>query len=441
MNSSFYNGVAGMKAHQIGIDIIADNIANVNTPGFRATTAEFSTIYSEIAADNFLDPVSNDRGVGSVLSGSALNFNRGALIDSPNKYDLAIEGDGFFGLQDENGDRFYTRAGNFNRDAKGFLVDENGAFVLGTDAGNIQNGAIKSNPNMTIKVVDVKDQKPIHIPETLTINAEPTKNVHLIGPLDPTIKKELSPITHKMEEIRNKDVYQTEIYDSKGNTNLLAITFQKQIPQKSIGSIWDAKAVIKDSNGNIVSTKEGQIQFNENGALISNTLTSIDNNGTNITLNFGTPYSPNIKNSGYDGLIALANASEKDIKKNGNKAGVLLDYNIDAKGNILASFDNGKTIPIAKIVSFHFDNNQGLEKIGGTRFKESANSGKAKVYTSSDGTYADIASILNHKVEMSNVSITTALTELIVMQKAFDANSKSITTSDQLIQNAINMKR
>ncbi len=441
MNTSFYNGVAGMKTHQSGIDIVADNISNVNTPGFRATTAEFTTIYNETVADNFLDPVSNDRGVGSTVASTALKFTTGTLIDSENKYDLAIDGDGFFGVQDERGHKFYTRAGNFNRDGKGFLVNGDGAFVLGSSAGNVQNGVIKPNPSMTIKPGGVDEQKPIHIPDTLTINSEPTTYVNMKGSLDPTIKTEFSSITQKKEEIPNKEVYRTNIFDAKGNTNTLSVTFLKQVPQPPTETIWDAKAVITDEEGNTISSKDGQLKFDGNGALISNNLTSVNNNGTTVALNLGSPRSPNIPNSGYDGLISLTSAGVKSIDKDGNKEGSLQDYNIDDNGNILASFDNGKTIPIAKVVSFHFDNNQGLEKIGGTRFKETVNSGKPKFYIDKDGNFADTGAVLNHKVELSNVSMTTALTELLVMQKAFDANSKSITTSDQLIQNAINMKK
>jgi len=117
------------------------------------------------------------------------------------------------------------------------------------------------------------------------------------------------------------------------------------------------------------------------------------------------------------------------------------DYGIDALGNIQASFSNGKTIPISKVAIYHFRNEEGLEKLGNSTFKESVNSGKAKFFKDKDGNTLEISSIKNNKIEMSNLNLTTALTDLIVMQKAYDASSKSITTSDQMIQNAINMKR
>jgi len=116
-------------------------------------------------------------------------------------------------------------------------------------------------------------------------------------------------------------------------------------------------------------------------------------------------------------------------------------YYIDNNGILLASFSNGKTIPISKVATYHFQNEAGLEKVGNSKFKESSNSGKATFYTDAKGNFVDPSHVKSSKVELSNVDLTTALTELIAMQKAYDASSKSITTSDQMIQNAINMKK
>ncbi len=441
MNSSFYNGVSGIKTHQYGIDVLSDNIANVNTSGYKATSADFSTIYSQQLNCSLFDPTSNDIGVGSTAKGVRTDFSAGSIIDSENKYDMVIEGQGWFGVKDGKGETSYTRAGNFNRDADGFLVDANGNHVLGTLSGNVINNKIKKNPATSIALSKVSSQQAIQIPDSLTIPAVATTYVHFKGPLNPKKIEEISADGSKIEKA-NTEVYRSDVFDSQGNLNKLDITFTKEVPQAATSTTWFAKATIRDENGDILSTKEGKLDFNGHGALVGNTLTSIDNNGDPLALGFGTFYDPNKPNSGYDGLVSLAGLdSSRDIEKDGNPAGTLQDYGVDNLGNIQANFSNGKTVPIAKVAIYHFRNEEGLEKVGTSHYKPSANSGEAKFFKDQAGNTLQVSSIKNRKIETSNLNITTALTDLLVLQKAFDASSKSITTSDQMIQNAINMKR
>jgi flagellar hook protein FlgE len=442
MNSSFYTGLSGMKAHQYGIDVLSDNIANVNTSGYKATSVDFSTIYSQQMTGSLFDPTTNDIGVGSVGKGVRTDFSSGSIIDSENKYDMVIEGAGWFGVKDSNNDIAYTRAGQFSRDADGFLVDANGNYVLGTSANNVEGNSIKQNPSTTIELTDVENQQPIQIPDDLTIPSVASTYINFKGPLNPKKIEEVGP-DGNMVEVPNVEVYRADVYDSQGNTNKLDITFTKEIPQASSSTTWNATAVLKDANGNILSTEDGQLFFNGRGALTGSTLTSIiDNNGDPLALGFGTFYDENIPNSGYDGLVSLAGLdSSRDIEKDGNPSGTLLDYGVDNLGNIQATFSNGKTVPISKVAIYHFRNEEGLSKVGTSHYKVTANSGEAKFFKDQAGNTLQISNIKNRKVEISNINITTALTDLIVLQKAYDASSKSITTSDQMIQNAINMKR
>jgi flagellar hook protein FlgE len=442
MNTSFYTGLAGMKAHQNGIDMLSDNISNVSTPGYRATTAEFSTIYSNElnSMDILTDPTSNSIGYGSVFKGGSINFRNGTLVSSDNKYDLAIEGSGFFGVQNTKGETFFTRAGNFNRDANGMLTNSEGEYVLGISANNTNNDIVIKDPNLNIKVENAEKQSPIHIPDTLTIPANPSTFVNFSGPLDPTIKEEITTDGKKVQ-IPNVEVYRSEVQDGDGNTNKLEITFIKKVPQQDISTTWNAKAILRDENGNSISESEGVLEFNGHGALTSNTLTAINNNGTPLKIDLGSPYQKGVANSGYEGLVSLPNTGDRKVTKDGNREGVLSDYYIDSEGIFMASFSNGKTIPISKVATYHFQNEGGLEKVGNSKFQESSNSGKAVFFTDEKGNFVDSSSIKSSKIELSNVDLTTALTDLIAMQKAYDASSKSITTSDQMIQNAINMKK
>jgi len=442
MNTSLYNGIAGMKAHQNAIDLIADNVSNVNTPGYRSSTPEFSTVFSKQLAqlDQLSDPSSNDVGIGSIYSQSSINFSQGSLQDSDNQYNLAITGSGFFGVMDASGEIFYTRDGNFDVDVNGTLADPNGNYVMGISANNVKNGKIIKNPNTEIKAQKVGEQIPIKVPEELTYPPEPSTYVKLKGSLSPSIIKEVND-EGEVVQVPNIETFNADALDGEGNINNLNITFTKRVPQVGDSTTWDAQATITDKNGNTVSTKHGVLHFNGYGALLSNTLTSIDNNGTTIDIDMGSTYKDGVANSGYDGMKSIVNVEGKDIKIDGVKEGKLQGYAVDNNGMLIASFSNGRSVPIAKVSIYHFRNEAGLERAGNSLFRPGANSGKPTFFTDKNGDFVDPSQILSAKIENSNVDLTTALTELIAMQKAFDASSKSITTSDQLIQNAINMKK
>jgi flagellar hook protein FlgE len=442
MNSSFYNGISGIKTHQFGIDVWADNIAGINTVGFKASNPEFSSIFNTQLASSYTDPVFSDVGFGSTGQTTATSFKQGVTVSTDSKYDMAINGDGWFGVLNSSGEKFYTRAGAFQKDKDGYLVDNEGNYVTGTSANNFANGIVVDNPKQDLVLDNVEKQTKIYIPTKLVIPPAPTTKVSFSGSLNSDIVTKFSAETGKEEEVANVEVYRTNIFDANGDENLLEITLTKVIPQAATGIVWNAKAVVTDQNKNPISSKEGQISFNSRGAIIANTLTSIDNNGAETELNFGTFYDPTKPNSGFDGLVSLNGfVSERVTTKDGHKQGNVLDYGIDAKGTIIANFDNGQTLPISRIAIYNFKNDEGLEQSNPIYFKETANSGKARFYTDKDGNYLQGSSISNNKLEMSNVDLSSALTELLIIQKAFDASAKSITTSDQLIQNAINMKK
>jgi len=177
--------------------------------------------------------------------------------------------------------------------------------------------------------------------------------------------------------------------------------------------------------------------------LVSNTIKPLSNQGVELNINFGTLYNPTISSSGFDGLTSMNNINTKltGEEHNGYIAGELSDYVVGDNGYIYANFSNGKSTAIAKIPIFHFQNDQGLEKKGSNYFQNTSNSGQAFFYTDVNGNVIETSKIHSYMLESSNVELSTALTEMIVIQKAFEANAKSITTSDQMIQKAINMKK
>jgi len=443
MNSSFYNGISGIKTHQFGLDVWAGNIANANKVGFKISTPEFSTIYAQTMTASPTTPVANDVGTGSHIKASTVSFQQGSITKTENPFDLAINGEGWFGVVTPNGENLYTRAGLFNRDATGYLTDAAGNFLVGTVANNIKDGVVIDNPVRNLDLTAPEAQAKILLEDNIVMPAVPTNEVTFKGSLNSKPIYKLNQDNTKVE-IPNKENFQSLLINSDGTTNKLILDFTKVVPQAIDKTIWKAKATIVDKDNQTINSKEGELLFNDRGAMVANSLTSINNNGTEIKLNLGSIYDPNKPNSGFDGLFSYHSGEEyyaKSVTQNGKKGGSLTDYSVQDNGLIVAGFDNGDTIPIAKIGLYHFRNNAGLEQSSPIYYKQTANSGVPTFFKDKDGNTLNTATISSHALETANFSMATALTELIVMQKAFDASAKSITTSDQLIQNSINMKK
>jgi flagellar hook protein FlgE len=225
----------------------------------------------------------------------------------------------------------------------------------------------------------------------------------------------------------NNQNFGGNVFDKDGNEDLITFSFTKQkIINDKIQ--WNGKITIKDTNGNIISTNNQIFTFDQNGILIDPKTLTI-NSPQNININFNlTSYAKTTLKNSYS------------FSQNGLSKGYLQGYDISENGIIFANFSNSKSIAVGQIPVFHFQNPQGLENISGNLFKATDNSNKAFLYKK-DGEYIPYAKILSNKLETSNVNFTEAMTELIITQKAFSAAAKTVTTSDQMIQKAINLKR
>ena len=667
MNTSFYNGISGTKTHQFGLDVWADNISNVNTVGYKNSTPEFSTVFATTLSNSYFQPAISDIGLGSRPSGTALDTTQGIFQNTDRTFDLAIGGDGWFGVQGLDNQLYYTRAGNFGVNSNGDMVNEGGYYLLGSLGGNITPTSLspekleqfgryygKDGDNLgepyaisyvnDIPLGAVENQTKINLPDILYLPAEPTTYVNYQANLDPKIEeqnsytninednniiftptyptasisgtmanntdienlKEGDKITIVINDNNNKQVtvetrldanlnfsvndinisdldensiklgkeikvtqeipnvehFTTEVISPDGEKNFIDMTFTKRVPQESLETTWDAKIELLsfyedyiietydptktydpeiynvdlekgivtkiynpllykvDTKQNrvyeIIDSQTGDATFRGDGGLKQSNMPTLSNSGVPLELNIGEPYeemaltvsstqyqdgyvifsgnssldegeqvlvrftdsdgftrvatgrvnedgsweattkySPtdptipatdieayNIVHSGYEGMISHVDLDKARMAdKDGYVEGILKDYGMDTRGNVIAEFNNGRSIPVAKVAIYHFQNDQGLEKTTSTLFKESANSGKPIFYTNENGEAILGSQIFFNKLEGSNVNLATALTELIVIQKAFNANAKSITTSDQMIQNAINMKK
>jgi flagellar hook-basal body protein len=338
--------------------------------------------------------------------------------------------------------------------------------------GNIVNATANLDQNLkwTLNTKDISSLDTTN-PLTVIANAEvsqenSTNFVWHVKNKDISALNTTSTITttanlQTSQEIPNVEHSSTSIISPTGKKDILDMTYTKRVPQPANGSVWDASIQILsfyetynpsstydlatykvDKNAGkvytIVDSQTGVVEFDGAGRLLTSTIPTMSNGGASLAIDVGKPNS-------FTGLVSNTNLNvaktsyEKDPV--GVLPGMLNKYGVDENGNVVAEFYNGKTVPVAKIAVYHFQNDQGLLKSSSNLFQESSNSGKPIFYTDVNGNFRETSKILSYKLENSNVDLSVALTELIAVQRSFDSSAKIITTSDQMIKNAINMKR
>jgi len=413
MTQAFYTGISGLQTYQTGIDTVSNNLANMSTIGFRGYNTEFSSLFERSV--NTGANMSDSIGIGVQAQANTMDRSMGSLLLSDRSTDLAIMGDGWFGVT--NGDNtLYTRAGDFGFDRDSDLVTTDGYHILGTMGNNINDGVLTGVLN-GIPLGDIGSQEKLNFPNSLTYPAEPSTIASFTGNIG--TEAEITAVG-------------ASVVDSEGNRNHLRLEFTQILPQVGDGTQWDVIATTQNLDGDIIyDTQTGGVEFDGRGALISNTLSSIDNNGAQVTIDIGT---------GFEGIVAISNVPVSvSSMSDGVIAGDLEGYTIDANSEVIATFTNSMQSSVGKVAVYHFINEQGLDRTTGTRFSKSSNSGEAFFYTDGNGQNITGSSVANHKLESSNVRMEVGLTDLIIYQRAYDANSKSITTADEMMQKALSM--
>lgn len=239
------------------------------------------------------------------------------------------------------------------------------------------------------------------------------------------------------------------IYNADGSISTLKYNLQLVTPRADGENyVYNITAGVYNASGELVGSEStGTMTFNQYGALIGNTLPSVPNpNGGTISVNFGTPTdspSTNGTGAGWDGVYIGRNTTQDaiDTTQNGVAEGFFSRYQIENDGSIMAQFTNGRVVTIGKLALYNFINEQGLASLGSNNFIATSNSGPASFLFDADGNFVYTAQFAGKRLELSNVDLSTELTNLIVMQRAFEASSKSVTTSDDMIETAIGLKK
>ena len=463
MMRSLYAGVSGMQNHQTRLDVIGNNVANVNTTGFKRGRVNFQDMISQqlsgasspTAELGGVNP--KEVGLGVMTASIDTVFTQGNLQSTGISTDVAIQGNGFFILQ--NGDQtFYTRAGAFGVDRDGTLViSSNGMRVQGWMARDVNGEMIVNTAGYTEDLV---------IPIGAKDPAKATANVNYACNLNKNTPEILEGAT---EADIQRGTWSTEfkVYDSFGNEHNLNISFTR-VPGNP--NQWQATVNVDPENEVATQTRVGLgttdgvgdtflINFDNTGTLqsVTDTAGNVTNPEGQVILQAsfdvananpdenGNPYRQTLNiNLGTIGsqqntiTQSAAQSSTKAYSQDGYGMGYLENFKIDSTGTITGVYSNGTNRTIGQIALASFTNQGGLEKAGDNTYVESNNSGLANIGVSG---VAGKGSLMAGALEMSNVDLTEQFTDMIVTQRGFQASSKTIQTADVLLDTVLSLKR
>jgi flagellar hook protein FlgE len=432
MLRSMFSGVSGLRSHQTMMDVIGNNIANVNTVGFKSSSVIFQDLLSQ-ALRGAGAPTTGTTGNGGTnpaqvglgvrVAGVSTSFTQGAAQLTGRSTDMSIQGDGFFVVR-QAGQQLFTRAGSLSFDALGRLTTSDGAVLQGWSAD--ATGAINTNS----AVGDIA------MPLGQAINPQATANIDLGGNLPAD-----APVDSTGATAGSQVVSSITVYDAQGAAHDVTFTFTH-----SSANNWALKAEMPDTTsttGAVVSVGTQTLTWDpatktfSSPAALSFDLTPTAATGTWAS---GAKIAVGLGAAGAaDALAQYAGASSvQALSQDGSAMGALQSFTIGQDGIVTGVFSNGKTRPVGQVAVAGFSNPAGLEKTGSSLYRASVNSGLANVGTAGTNGRGQLA---GGTLEMSNVDLAQEFTNLIVAQRGFQANSKVITASDELLQDLVNLKR
>lgn len=441
MGTSMFSAVTGLLAHQRKMDVIANNIANVSTTGYRGSRMMFQNLLSQTleggAAPNGdfggTNPLQIGLGVG--IGSIDVNHTQGALLTTGISSDLAIQGNGFFILSNGNG-AFYTRDGTFDLNAAGVLIDPaTGLRVRGYTAD--ANGVIDTNlpPGDLI------------IPIGNTSIVRETQNAVLRGNLNSSA----TDGTTTQRTLR--------VYDSLGTPRDVVLTFTKRAQVDSGGTLYNAWSWSAQFDGtdvtNVPAGQEGVLLFDSGGAFFAEG--ALDTGTGTFTARSALPSQDQVSippglfpgsslpTTPFEFAVDFSEVSQLAEENNvtvfsqdGFPLGVLETYEIATDGTINGIFTNGLMRTMGQISMAWFPNVGGLERRGENLFIETSSSGLAQIGAPGTGGRGTIA---GGTLENSNVDLGTEFSNMIITQRAYQANARTITTADTMLQEAVNLVR
>jgi flagellar hook protein FlgE len=455
MMRSLYSGVAGLKTHQTKMDVIGNNIANVNTVGFKSSSVLFQDVLYQTTqaatASTTTTGGTNAKqiGLGTGVATIKTSQTSGSAQSTNNPYDLMINGSSFF-IVNRAGTNYFTKVGSFTTDDAGNLVTGNGDLVMGWQVDPDDPTQIRRDTVSALSPESIENQ---------TAEPEMTTKAYMTG-----------NIVSTDENLTSGDGVTTtvSIYDSLG----YSYNVKLKITQTSTSTYDVAIASIKDENNNDIVDMDDPDKGAYTAKLVGNTSLTFDsatgafiglnsdsdstalklnikpnngngdvfdsNNNTNIEIDVSALHMYSSK-SGQSSVETHRGSTSSATDGAGRKVGTLTDVSIDTQGKIYGVYDNGVNKLLGQIAVANFVNPAGLESIGNNLYQETTASGE---FDGIGQTIADSGETITQGVlEMSNVDLSQEFTDMIVTQRGFQANSRIITVSDTLLEELINLKR
>ncbi len=407
--------LSGLTASSEALSTIANNLANLNTTGYKDQRVQFQDLfYQSLGSTGAGDPILQGAGVRVGSIGSL--FTQGSVSSSGVNTDVAIQGEGFFLSQGNTGATTYTRAGNFSIDKNGFLVTTDGGQVLGYPA---VGGVV--NPGQTLAPLNLGTGQ--LSPPTATTNVSATTNLDASAAVGDTFS---TPVT---------------VFDSLGASHVLSFNFAK-----TASGAWNYTITIPAAD--VGAAGPGPVTLNS-GTLAFDGAGNLTNPAANVTAitaaglaDGANPlvFTWQLYDKAGSPLVhqEAAPSSTSSTQQNGNSSGSLVNFNIGSDGTISGSFSNGRTALLGQVALATFGNEQGLLRTGDSGFVPTLASGQAVVGAPGTGGRGTLS---GGALELSNVDIASEFAALIVAQRAFQANAKAVTTFDQVTQDTINLKQ
>ncbi|HEB60061.1 MAG TPA: flagellar hook protein FlgE [Gammaproteobacteria bacterium] len=417
----FRAALSGIQASGKDLRMIGNNIANASTTGFKKSRAEFADVYAASAVGTAANAV----GAGVRLAAVRQQFSQGNIDFTDNALDLAINGRGFFIVED-NGERLYTRAGAFEVDREGYIVNSSNQRLvvnqtddLGAatgDVGPLKINTSNINPSATT-AVDVG------------LNLDSTQEKPVVGPFDPEVPESYNHSTS------------LTVYDSLGSPHLATLYYVKtDIPNQ-----WETYVFVdgKDIRGGAAAPYTANLlQFDGSGSLAA--IDGVPSPPGRITypgFDTGTGSDPLVLTLDYASNTPTtqfgSNFNVNALTQNGYTTGRLTALDIDEAGVVRARFTNGQTRTLGQLALADFPNAQGLRQLGDTTWAESFESGIPLVGVPGSGS---LGLVQSGALEGSNVDLTEQLVNMITAQRNFQANAQVISTADTVTQTIINIR-
>jgi flagellar hook protein FlgE len=428
---SFSAGLSGLSANAAYLGIIGNNLANINTVGFKTSAVSFQDLVSQTVSGSSINPM--QVGLGVMMGSISPVFSQGSIENSTDPTNVAIQGGGFFVVKSPGGQIAYTRAGNFSFNADGALVTPDGWKVQGWSATDPATGKISTAAEPT----DIIVPPGVLRPPTPTSQFGMLTNLNASAPVASTLTTAV------------------QIYDALGQSHTLNVTYTK-----TSANGWDFKvdaAGAEVTGGTAMSpftVASGSLTFDTKGALSSCTVAGTATGGGTapaITdVKFTTPTWANgapasaltwdiVNDQGTASLSGYSAASAtSSITQNGSSASMIDNLNVSSDGTILGSGGGSQTAAVAQLALASFTNPKGLAKTGSNCYTESSSAGVPNVGVAGTGGRG---SLIGSALEQSNVDIAKEFTQMILAQRGYQANSKTITVSDELLVTTLELKR